>query len=65
MNNKTFQARNLKEGTVLNLWRRGEMRLCTVKRVWHLTKSTMVDYTDGTSDLFTPWADLTPQLVSE
>ena len=35
------------------------MRLITVKRVWVLTKSVMVDYDDGTSDLYRPWDDLT------
>ena len=39
------------------------MRLITVKRVWVLTKSVMVDYDDGTSDLYRPWDDLTPDLA--
>ena len=58
-----MKAKDLKEGAKLNLWRRGQMRLITVKRVWVLTKSVMVDYDDGTSDLYRPWDDLTPDLA--
>jgi hypothetical protein len=58
----TLQARDLKEGTRLNLWRRGAPRRLAVKRVWVLTKSVLVDYDDGTSDLFRPWDDLTQQV---
>ena len=62
----TTQARDLKAGDKLNLWRKGRMQVLTVEKVVNLSKFTYIYYAGDNflPDVVTPWSDWTEQLVS-
>jgi hypothetical protein len=45
-------ANDLRKGHKLWLLNKGSYRLVTINRIWHGRYSTLVDYTNGTSDTF-------------